>query len=107
MGGGRPPHAGPFVGLVRTCGMSATCSQAEGGYGKRPKCAWQESNLRPRAPEARALSPELQALGPVILAPPRRAALAPSGELGSAPEKVVMPEGRTFSGCPDGARSIP
>jgi hypothetical protein len=24
-------------------------------------CAWQESNLRPRAPEARALSPELQA----------------------------------------------
>ena len=25
-------------------------------------CAWQESNLRPRAPEARALSPELQAL---------------------------------------------
>ena len=26
-------------------------------------CAWQESNLRPRAPEARALSPELQALG--------------------------------------------
>jgi integrase len=28
--------------------------------------AWQESNLRPRAPEARALSPELQALvGPV------------------------------------------
>jgi hypothetical protein len=27
------------------------------------RCAWQESNLRPRAPEARALSPELQALG--------------------------------------------
>ena len=26
-------------------------------------CAWEESNLRPRAPEARALSPELQALG--------------------------------------------
>ena len=26
------------------------------------RCAWQESNLRPRAPEARALSPELQAL---------------------------------------------
>jgi hypothetical protein len=25
------------------------------------RCAWQESNLRPRAPEARALSPELQA----------------------------------------------
>ena len=30
---------------------------------KGRKCAWQESNLRPRAPEARALSPELQALG--------------------------------------------
>jgi hypothetical protein len=29
----------------------------------RGRCAWQESNLRPRAPEARALSPELQALG--------------------------------------------
>src|SRR5207253_3855926 len=27
----------------------------------RRKCAWQESNLRPRAPEARALSPELPA----------------------------------------------
>ena len=27
----------------------------------RRECAWQESNLRPRAPEARALSPELQA----------------------------------------------
>jgi hypothetical protein len=27
------------------------------------QCAWQESNLRPRAPEARALSPELQAPG--------------------------------------------
>ena len=27
------------------------------------RCAWQESNLRPRAPEARALSPELQARG--------------------------------------------
>jgi hypothetical protein len=32
------------------------------------RCAWQESNLRPRAPEARALSPELQALRLVSLA---------------------------------------
>ena len=31
-------------------------SESPGG-----RCAWQESNLRPRAPEARALSPELQA----------------------------------------------
>ncbi len=30
---------------------------------KRPVCARQESNLRPRAPEARALSPELRARG--------------------------------------------
>src|SRR3954451_21305255 len=27
----------------------------------RRECAWEDSNLRPRAPEARALSPELQA----------------------------------------------
>ena len=37
------------------------------GFAKLPvcagSCARQESNLRPRAPEARALSPELQALG--------------------------------------------
>ena len=29
-------------------------------------CAWQDSNLRPRAPEARALSPELQARSGVV-----------------------------------------
>ena len=29
-------------------------------------CAWQESNLRPCAPEAHALSPELQARGGLV-----------------------------------------
>ena len=32
--------------------------------GKPARCAWQDSNLRPCAPEAHALSPELQARGP-------------------------------------------
>ena len=33
------------------------------GPGARRRCAWQDSNLRPCAPEAHALSPELQARG--------------------------------------------
>src|SRR6266540_4269249 len=32
----------------------------------QPKCAWQDSNLRPCAPEAHALSPELQARGALV-----------------------------------------
>ena len=35
-----------------------------------PECARQELNLRPRAPEARALSPELRALGMPSVPPP-------------------------------------
>jgi hypothetical protein len=38
-------------------------NHAESAERHGEKCAWQESNLRPRAPEARALSPELQARG--------------------------------------------
>ena len=37
--------------------------RAQRGRTRVGRCAWQESNLRPRAPEARALSPELQAQG--------------------------------------------
>src|SRR4029450_11142913 len=33
------------------------------------KCAWQDSNLRPCAPEAHALSPELQARRVVVYRP--------------------------------------
>src|SRR6266581_3549696 len=38
----------------------------ESGRILRGECAWQESNLRPCAPEAHALSPELQARGRLV-----------------------------------------
>src|SRR5919204_2189896 len=46
----------------RRGGCTETESGCVGMAQRRDECAWQESNLRPRAPEARALSPELQAL---------------------------------------------
>jgi L-alanine-DL-glutamate epimerase-like enolase superfamily enzyme len=49
------------------CARSAPTSRGRDRFPKprvNPvRCAWQESNLRPCAPEAHALSPELQALG--------------------------------------------
>src|SRR5215213_2387065 len=50
-------------------------------------CAWQESNLRPCAPEAHALSPELQARGASL-------ATSPPRELRSPP-MVVPPSAGT------------
>ena len=53
---------------------------------KRPSCARKDSNLRPRAPEARALSPELRARGAT------ESALAPRRP--DRPERVGRTTGR-------------
>jgi hypothetical protein len=42
--------------------LAAGFAGAKRGRTRAGKCAWQDSNLRPCAPEAHALSPELQAL---------------------------------------------
>ena len=50
---------------ARRCSIEAETVNRSRQVSRNPRterlCAWQESNLRPRAPEARALSPELQA----------------------------------------------
>ena len=51
-----PPRRTPGPGSTRSSTASAADRRA-------PACARQDSNLRPRAPEARALSPELRARG--------------------------------------------
>ena len=56
--GGRHHTSIPGVSGTPDPPVQAVSAQPQGA-----KCAWQESNLRPRAPEARALSPELQARG--------------------------------------------
>ena len=51
----------PAIAAMVQVGDEAHSTNADSARRSGPLCAWQESNLRPRAPEARALSPELQA----------------------------------------------
>ena len=60
-------------------------------------CAWQESNLRPRAPEARALSPELQARRGQSSA----AAWPPTRARASEAARLRPPADRQASAAPD------
>ena len=57
---GRPVRAAH----LRLPPLKRSRSQAEARHRRCLSCAREDSNLRPRAPEARALSPELRALGP-------------------------------------------
>src|SRR5262245_25773096 len=58
----RGPHPGQHA-IAETAHIAHLASNNHAGRASRPaaECARQESNLRPRAPEARALSPELRA----------------------------------------------
>jgi hypothetical protein len=52
----------PKARLIRLLGPPPKVFARSAGGLSAEKCARQELNLRPRAPEARALSPELRAL---------------------------------------------
>jgi L-Ala-D/L-Glu epimerase len=70
----RGQHRGQHAALNQgTCGTCDPRNHAHSARLRRSLCARQESNLRPRAPEARALSPELRALweSPVYRRPSR------------------------------------
>jgi hypothetical protein len=52
--------------ISATYGTHDSRNHADSPWPSRILCAWQESNLRPCAPEAHALSPELQARGALV-----------------------------------------
>ena len=67
--GGRFGHHGTAGRRGRRDIASSHHARVSGRTFDGERCARQESNLRPRAPEARALSPELRALGPPSVPP--------------------------------------